>query len=175
MICPECGAEMIPTTSMGRLQVDVWQCPVHPECIRPRLGAKAPVALKLPHLDPGKQSRFVNVPEKHIQESIVKYLRYSGYLVLETSERRKRILCLNCKEWFMPHSGRAGVDKGLPDLYARSPKWPANLWAGIEVKGRTTEISPEQQNLASQNAITIVRSPEEALHVVKLLDRELGK
>jgi hypothetical protein len=102
--------------------------------------------------------------EEQLQQTIVQALRLAGFVVLSTSRRRKRCRCCGC--W---PAGGDGVDRGLPDLLVWVPDRGA--WVGVEVKGPTTKVAPEQRALAETGKVVLVRSPEEALACVRAGDR----
>jgi hypothetical protein len=122
-------------------------------------------------LQPGRQTRRVRQLESQVQEQIERALRSRGYWVLSTSEHRKRQACPNCNHRFTPTGGR-GCDKGVPDLLVTSGRsrpiqWPPGVWLGLECKGPTTPLSPEQKLLHAERRIFIVRSVETALRLVR--------
>lgn len=98
--------------------------------------------------------------EDQVQEIIVDGLRCHGFIVLVTSRHKKR--CRKCGEW---SAGGDGATKGIPDVIARDPAWPAGQWTGLEVKktGRVKFSSIEQKLLAESGAILVVQSLEESL------------
>ena len=98
--------------------------------------------------------------EAGIQQAIIQGATLLGYIVLSTSEHRRGIACPKCHRFFSPGGGR-GSTPGVPDLLIRHPSWERGRWLGVEVKGPTTRVSPEQQTLADAHAIIIVRSWEE--------------
>ena len=107
------------------------------------------------------------VTEDQIQRTIVEGLTVLGYTVLITSRRRKR--CTNCGQF---PGGGDGASKGVPDLLVTRDEWdtPSQgwaLWCGLEVKGPKTKVSPEQRELSNRGLINIVRSFDEAIHVVR--------
>lgn len=129
---------------------------------------------KLPHLQPGRQSRAIHPSEAVVQSHIKGALRSRGYIVLETSEHRKREHCPKCGNSFASHNGR-GCDKGIPDLLVTSGprcrhQWPVGVWVGIEVKGHKTPLSPEQEYLLKLGAIYVVRSVDEAVDAIEGTD-----
>ncbi len=94
--------------------------------------------------------------EAQIQRAIIELLELAGFVVWSTSRVRRR--CPECKA-FVP--GGDGVDRGLPDIVFTHPSMP-RLLGGIEVKGPTTTISPEQRAAADAGAYPICRSVEDA-------------
>ncbi len=121
--------------------------------------------------------------EKPIQNRTIRRFEAHGYIVLETSEHRRKIQCMQrdregkqvagCGRWFTPPGGR-GTDKAIPDLFVHHPsKYPPYLWIGIEMKGTDTILSPEQALLAAQNAIAVCRSDDEAWKAVQFVERIL--
>lgn len=153
------------------------QCPVHPdagllssggEMFCPKCWNTIPpagVQQKL-GLDPGRAQTIVDASEEQVMQSIIAALAQRGYLVLSTVHRHTRHTCSKCgmNEW---HGGGYGATQGVPDLLVRLPSWKTATWLGIEVKGRTTKISPAQETLAKQRAIVIVRTLEEALLAIE--------
>lgn len=54
-------------------------------------------------------------------------------------------------------------------------RWPAFLWAGLEVKRLNGRLTLEQETLAHQRGIAIVRSDEEALEVIEDVTEGRGR
>lgn len=122
--------------------------------------------------------------EAPIQQRTIQMFELRGYKVLETSEHRRKIQCMQrdkqgnqtggCGRWFTPPGGR-GVDCGIPDLLIHKlHRWPAFIWAGIEMKGTDTPITTEQQILAAHQAIAICHSHEDAWDAVQFVERILS-
>lgn len=101
-------------------------------------------------------------PEEIVQAASIKLLEENGFRVKQTSVRYKLQKCKKCGHSQRP-TGGYGASGGVPDLLVRHPSWPKGLWRGIEIKGPTTRISPEQKKLAAEDAIFIVRSAADAL------------
>jgi hypothetical protein len=114
----------------------------------------------------------VKVTEDDVQEAIVSAAQVMGMEVLITSRRRKNVKCPGCGDIFRP-TGGDGVSKGVPDLLVRHPKWPPLTWLGVEVKGPTTKVSPEQQALAAKGAVCVVRCIDDFLTAVRPIDQLL--
>ena len=101
--------------------------------------------------------------EADVQACITDALAMLGYVVLVTSRRRKRVYCPQCGASGY-QAGGDGCTPGLPDLLVWVPAWRA--WLGLEVKGPTTRVSPEQHKLQRAGMIHIVRSVDDALRVI---------
>jgi hypothetical protein len=131
--------------------------------MRPLPPKPPPVARQgtLPFLR-SSQGRAVHAPEAAVQANIVRELRKIGYEVLETSEHRKRERCPKCGASIVSNAGR-GCDKGIPDLLVTHESWPEGSWAGLEIKGHSTQISPEQRDLYNRFRVFIVYSLSQAL------------
>lgn len=97
--------------------------------------------------------------EDGIQSAIVEALRWRGYEVLVTSRRRKR--CHSCGAY---STAGDGCDRGIPDLLVSLGD---GRWLGLEVKGPTTRLSPEQRRLHADGRIRVVRSVEDAVNSVQ--------
>ncbi len=108
--------------------------------------------------------------EEDIQKLMIDGLRLKGYTVLTTSRQRRGVSCPKCGTKNFPSKGD-GVDKGLPDLMVWHPRWGA-CWLGLEVKGPETPVSPEQEALAKQGAVQIVKSLEDAFREVECMDMD---
>jgi hypothetical protein len=104
--------------------------------------------------------------EESTQAAIIEELARRGYLVLSTSEHRKREQCAGCGAWRTPGKGR-GTTPGVPDLLVSRDEWPPGVWLGLEVKGARTAVSREQKALAARRRIFIVRSAREAMEAVQ--------
>lgn len=111
-------------------------------------------------------SKAVSISEDQIQKLIIEGLEWHGYLVMETSRRRKRSVCPTCGTTFW-QAGGDGATKGVPDLLVIHKSWPKFVWVGLEVKGPNTRVSPEQAELAAEGFIFIVRSLADALLALK--------
>lgn len=99
--------------------------------------------------------------EKDVQSDFESTCERHGYWVLTTSERRKRVQCPKCGDWFTP-TGGTGVDKGIPDDYVRHPVlYPPFVWLGFECKGTTTPISEDQRLFAARLGYAVGRNPYE--------------
>jgi hypothetical protein len=123
------------------------------------------------------QRAKLHPPEEVIQSQIVGTLRSMGHLVLSTVHRVKLVRCPHCSQQFRP-PGSYGADKGVPDLIVRpgpraKQQWPDGVFAGLEVKGAKTPLSPEQRVLQQQGAIVIVRSVDEAIEAYQDINDEL--
>lgn len=103
---------------------------------------------------------MMHISEDTIQQCIVQGLTAYGYTVLVTSRRLKR--CRNCGAW---PGGADGATRGIPDLLVTRKGWGPR-WIGLEVKGPTTRVRPEQKALMESGMIVIVRSWEEAYDAV---------
>jgi hypothetical protein len=96
----------------------------------------------------GRDKRDAGVPEKVVQQNIIKALAMIGVECMVTSQRRA-----------------AGVTLGMPDLFAYVGR---GCWLGIEVKRNAlSRLSPEQERLRDEGKIVVVWSPEQALAAVK--------
>ena len=166
LVCDKCGGdlELIRDTPVG----PVLHCA---SCNR-NIAARAAKTLKLPGLDPGRQSVATAETEEPIMQRIKTVLEMSGYTVLSTVHRHTRHTCSRCKhnEW---HSGGYGADLGIPDLLVRHPSWSRALWLGIETKGTHTRLNPRQSELLAGGAIVVARSEAEALCAVQEADERL--
>ena len=104
------------------------------------------------------------VSEEQVQRSIQNSLHLRGYLVLSTVHRYRK----------GQQAAGYGASKGVPDLLVRVPRaFGEALWLGLEVKGPSTRLSPEQQALEDAGAIVVVRSPEDAHEAVERVLREM--
>jgi hypothetical protein len=68
------------------------------------------------------------------------------------------------------------VSKGTPDMFIRPPSLPPLLWSAVELKGSCGTPTAEQQALAHDRAIVIVRTWVEVRAAVALryvLDRNI--
>ena len=165
MLCPDHNTELEPVTDAPVAGGIVLVCPIR-GCSYSRMPplkrTASAVQPKLP-LDPGRQQSRVKVRERDLQQAIVDALQLKGYEVLITSRVRKRVRCEGCGQWGWMQGGD-GVSKGTPDLFV----WVALIgaWRGLEVKGSETAVRPEQQRLAGEGKIALVRSVEEAMRAV---------
>lgn len=125
---------------------------------------------KLPKLDRGPQRRRIPEKESEVQECVRTGLRHMGYVVLSTSERRRGVSCPKCRQWFTP-TGGTGADKGVPDLLVTHDRWRGR-WLGLEIKGTTGRLSPEQRALYKRGLIWVVRSWEDALRAVREVETD---
>lgn len=148
--CGRCGEHMIPVHADHKTLTG-WAClscgievPISAPAPTPQTGPKPP-----------RQDR-----EGPVQSRIVRALRESGVQVLQTSRHRRR--CQRCGSY---QTAGDGCDKGLPDLFAWSELRQA--WVGLEVKGPTTRVSPEQRALADAGRIHVVRTSEEACCIME--------
>lgn len=178
MNCPSCGAPLREGTSDGHAALFCARCweiktPPPPQASEPTLA-----------LLPGRHSRKTILREEPAQEKVVTALRYDGYTVLVTSKHRKRTYCNpeagGCGRWFFPSEGD-GCDKGIPDLLVTHPSWPSGVMLGIECKGTDTPASEDQERLAAQGRIRILRAQEsydwtvtEARRYVREFEAALG-
>ncbi len=101
-----------------------------------------------------------------MQQAICNTLQTFGFMVLSTSEHRSSERCPHCTRIFTPSSGR-GTTPGVPDLIVTHPQFPRYLFAGLEVKGPRTVVSPAQLHLEQAGRIRVIRSAEEALQAMK--------
>jgi DNA-directed RNA polymerase subunit M/transcription elongation factor TFIIS len=166
--CEKCGSELelIGDTPVG----PVLQCK---GCGRAVPAQQVQLrTLKLPGLDPGRQSVAVKEVEEPIMQRIIGVLKRAGYEVLCTVHRHTRHTCSQCgrNEW---HQGGYGADPGVPDLLTRHPSWPAGCWLGIEAKGTKTQLNPTQKALLHAGAIVIARSEADALSAVQRAEADL--
>lgn len=129
-------------------------------------------ALKLPHLHPGRQRRKLKETEAGVQARIIEALEWRGYLVIDTTRKRKKQVCPKCSTAFWAQGGD-GTSKGLPDLMVRREAWPRGVFAGLEIKTDTGRLSAEQQALAERGDIFVVRSHEEALAACELVNERV--
>lgn len=111
--------------------------------------------------------------EEQIQRTIVEGLTVLGYIVLQTTHRRKALSCPRCQTIFRP-AGGYGASPGVPDLIVSRLDWPAGTWLALEVKGSSTRLSKEQKYLQAEARIVIVRSWEDALLTVKAFQASLS-
>lgn len=110
--------------------------------------------------------------EGDVQASVVEALKTFGFLVLETSERRRATRCPHCTQMFTPSEGR-GTTPGVPDLLVTHASFPRYLLAGLEIKGPRTAVSPAQRHLEETGRIVVIRSAEAALQVMREIQEEL--
>lgn len=86
--------------------------------------------------------------ERHLQQQFVDYLRFKGWLVIQTYLGSKR-------------GGSIWMTKGLPDLYVL--KNGRHIW--MEVKTAAGRVKPEQAILHKQ-----LREAGAQVHVVRSLE-----
>ena len=158
MVCPHCSSKR---SLPGRRQ-------------RQSAAIDAKTVLKLPGLQPGKQSVQPKISEDAVQSHIIGALRNEGYTVLETSEHRKAERCPHCEKWMRSKVGR-GSSKGVPDLLVTKDTWPQYAAALLEVKGPQTRLSPEQKVLEKTGRIAIVRSLSDAHGVLAKLEEHFRR
>lgn len=103
--------------------------------------------------------------ESNVQRGIIERLTLAGYTVVVTSRIRRGSRC-RCGQWNVP-AGGDGVTRGCPDLFVTHHAWPTAVWLGLEVKTATGRVSPEQQRLADDSRIVIVRSQDDAVIAVE--------
>jgi hypothetical protein len=109
-------------------------------------------------LTPGSKSRnAADIPEKAVEEVVDAWLKWAGYRVLVTSEKRRAVRCEKCREWFTPHGPTYGITRGVPDRLVRRDSWPLGCWYLVELKGSHTEASPEQKEISAAGGYLIVR------------------
>jgi hypothetical protein len=111
--------------------------------------------------------------EEAIQAAAIQLLEASGYTVLQTSLRMRRVQCPECDEWFRPHFA-AGTTPGVPDLLVAGGRLPVGVWIGVEVKAPKGAVRPEQRALANDGRIIIVRSAADALAGVQRIEQALA-
>jgi hypothetical protein len=100
--------------------------------------------------------------EEEIQSAIMLTLRASGYDVLSTVHRYKRVRCELCGALVWPKSGY-GATKGLGDLLVTRREWPGNLYLMADVKRAKGVLTSEQKERQIRGKLYIWRSPAEAL------------
>ena len=93
-----------------------------------------------------KKARPPKISEGAIQAHTRTTLGLMGYLTLETGKARKKVTCEKCRHTFFP-TGWQGNTPGFPDLTVLRRGWPAG-GALVEMKGETTPVETEQQQLA---------------------------
>lgn len=124
-------------------------------------------------LTPGRY----DASEEQVQQAIQQALLACRYRVLSTVHRYRRQPCPECGQMIRP-SGGIGATPGVPDLLVSHDAWGGGgggalpLWAGIEVKGPRTRLSPEQEELEASGRIVVVRSWREAVEAVQAVERE---
>jgi hypothetical protein len=97
--------------------------------------------------------------EAQIQESIVAWMEYNGYAVMETG-----------KYWQKPTGGN---DLGLPDLVVRGKHWPRGCCLLLEVKTATGRLKTEQKTWFLFGGSYVVRNQEEAIHALRTMEKSV--
>lgn len=105
-------------------------------------------------------------PEAHLQREIRATLCLLGYTVMETGKSRSRVTCAKCGASNYA-TGWQGNTPGLPDIYVHRPGWGRPLAVALELKALHGKPTETQQWLADNRMTTIVRSMEDALHVLR--------
>ena len=64
----------------------------------------------------------------------------------------------------------------ISDVLARPPEaWKGPMWIGLELKAPGGKLSPEQKMLADAGAITVIRSLEDLMELLRRIDPERVK
>lgn len=115
-----------------------------------------------------QQGRLMKLPirETDLQQQIIEGLRWHGYEVQTTQEKRRR--CSQCGSY--SHAG-TGVAQGIADLLVRHPEWPPALWLQLEVKIPGGRLTPAQSKSLRCGGLFLIYSLEEAMENCRLLDR----
>lgn len=154
--CPACGEALIAGTDTTH-GTEALFCRRCWDVVTPAPQASEPTLAVLP----GRHTRKVIIREEPAQEKVVNALRFDGYIVLVTSKHRKRTCCRpkegGCGRWFFPNEGD-GCDKAVPDLIVTHLSWPTGMMFGLECKGTDTKVSEEQERLAAQGRIRVLRA-----------------
>lgn len=108
--------------------------------------------------------------ETALQQQIIEGLRWHGYEVQTTQEKRRR--CSACGEY--SHRG-TGVSEGIADLLVRHPQWIAGIWGQIEVKTPTGTLTEAQQASLECNGLFVARCLEDALQICRFWKGILGQ
>ena len=99
---------------------------------------------------PSTVSYAASATEAQLVNQLVTGLQLLGYVVLQTGQWR---------------ADKAGNSCGLPDLLVTRPGW--KVWYGLEAKTAHGKVRREQQMYADRGFISIVRSLEDCLAVLK--------
>ena len=63
---------------------------------------------------------------------------------------------------------RTALPAGCPDVFV----WACGAWHGLEVKSERGKLSAEQQRLVEIGAVSVVRTPLEALEAIGVVSGE---
>ena len=109
-------------------------------------------------------------PEADLEKLVCTFLATLGYTVLKTTHRVKRC---ECGRW---SRGDYGSTPGVPDVLARpSGAWKGPLWIGLELKAPGGKLSPAQKVLADAGAVTVIRSLDDLMELLRWIDPERVK
>ena len=130
-----------------------------------------PRQMKLHGLDPGRQSRAMDVSEKAIVDQAVQWGGLQHYEILLINQSVHfprcpscrqivaRISCSNCHTAFKPELF-SGNTPGAPDTFWNRHEW-GNWWRGIEAKkSGTAPVREEQQRLIELGVVDVAWSLE---------------
>ena len=113
-----------------------------------------------------KVARSPKLTESALQEQTLRTLSLLGYAALEAGKARKKVVCPCCDHSFYPE-GWQGNTVGYPDVafFRYSPLFPP-IGIFVEMKGETTKVRKEQQDLADAGRSVIAYSTGDAVRAV---------
>ncbi len=103
--------------------------------------------------------------EAQIQQAVEEELALRGFLVLHTSEHRRRQRCPSCGHELTSRNG-SGTTPGVPDLLITHRDWYKGSWLGLEMKRERGTLSPAQRELARDGHIWVAYGHADAIRIV---------
>lgn len=157
--CAHCGARGRRARARG-IAMPVYTCPA---CGGAWLGQGAAA----------RRARE-RVPEEQVEVVFSAMCVRAGFVLLATNEHRRPFPCRACGAMNTDPGGR-GVSYGIPDRLVAHVAWPPGLWAGFELKGSHTPLSPAQKRLEEMRRIHVVREPQAGFDALLELHNALQK
>lgn len=167
--CRKCGSNLIPTsTQYGTLH----ECPKCQTAIKlARAARPRQRALKLPGLEPGRQSVLVKELEEPIFQRVVACLSREGYEVDTTVRRRKMQHC-TCGKSFWQQGGD-GVSMRIGDMTVGIPRERPCSLILLDTKSTKGHGRPGQIEMEGLGLLYFVKSEDEALAAVREAERRM--
>lgn len=109
------------------------------------------------------------VSEKSRQADGVALLRACGFTILELGQKRRPVMCRNCRTMNWPTF--TDSSSGTPDTAVMFPGWGAPVALMFEWKADGTPVRPEQRALSEAGMTMIVRTAREVAEAVCAFER----